>query len=124
VEQKNNCIVREYVGYSRYDTELQLEILNEIYARVRLLNNFFFPSMKLEKKERIGSRVRKRYDDPKTPHQRISESNHISEITKYKLSTQFNELNPAELHRQILKLQDKLYRSVIGRGRIAVEASG
>lgn len=124
VEQKNNCIVREYVGYPRYETEQQLEILNEIYARVRLLNNFFFPSMKLEKKERVGSRVRKRYDYPKTPHQRIVESNHISEIIKYKLSMQFNELNPAELHRQILKLQDKLYKTATGGGRIVVEVSG
>ena len=31
VEQKNNSVVRRYAGYFRYDTEQQLELVNEIY---------------------------------------------------------------------------------------------
>src|SRR6266566_3312626 len=41
VEQKNYTIVRRHVGYQRYDTEAQLHLLNELYARLRLYSNFF-----------------------------------------------------------------------------------
>ncbi|HEY6804207.1 MAG TPA: hypothetical protein VI306_11545 [Pyrinomonadaceae bacterium] len=57
VEQKNYSIVRRAVGYQRYDTEPQLQIFNELYATLRLYTTFFQPTMKLQAKERIGSRV-------------------------------------------------------------------
>jgi len=47
VEQKNYSIVRRAVGYRRYDTEMQLRLLNELYATLRLYSNFFQPTMKL-----------------------------------------------------------------------------
>jgi len=124
VEQKNNSIVRRYVGYCRYDTDEQLKILNEIYERVRLLANFFYPSMKLISKHRSGSKVRKCYDVPTTPHQRIVGSEHVAEIIKQKLTMQFNEINPAELHRQMLRLQQKLYKMTINMNQVLKEAVG
>jgi hypothetical protein len=60
VEQKNYSVVRRAVGYQRYDTELQLRLLNELYATLRLYSNFFQPTMKLKSKERVGSKVTKR----------------------------------------------------------------
>jgi hypothetical protein len=71
VEQKNYSVVRQAVGYFRYDRDEQLEPLNELYASLRLLNNFFKPVMKMQSKERIGSRITKRYDRPSTPYQRV-----------------------------------------------------
>lgn len=50
VEEKNNSIVRRNVGYQRYDTEEELAVLNELYSILRLLVNFFYPSMKLQEK--------------------------------------------------------------------------
>ncbi len=67
VEQKNNSVVRRYAGYYRYDTEQQLQILNEIYDQVRLMVNFFQPSMKLLSKTRNGAKTTRHYDEPKTP---------------------------------------------------------
>ena len=110
VEQKNNTIVRRYVGYFRYDTEEELQILNEIYDIVRVLVNFFYPSQKLVSKTRIGSKVKKKYDTPKTPYMRLLECNHISKEVKEKLKNHFEKLNPCELQRKLLRLQEKLQR--------------
>jgi len=120
VEQKNNDIVRRYIGYERYDTEEQRQILNEIYQNVRLFVNFFQPSMKLIKKSRKGSKVQKKYDDPLTPCQRLLDSEHIFEVVKYKLRNQFESLNPAELHRRIRMLQSKLSK-LSASGQMAAE---
>src|SRR5215212_929413 len=71
VEQKNYSVVRRAVGYARYDTEAQLHLLNELYATLRLYTNFFQPTMKLKSKERVGSKVIKRYERAQTPYQRV-----------------------------------------------------
>jgi hypothetical protein len=89
VEQKNNAVVRTAVGYYRYDTQEQLRLLNQLYAHLRLLVNFFYPSMKLVEKIRVGARVKKRYDTPTTPYQRVLDCAHIEEQAKEKLRQQF-----------------------------------
>lgn len=71
VEQKNWHVVRRTVGYTRYDTAEELRLLNELYAELSLITNFFSPQMKLMAKTREGARVRKHYDRAKTPYQRL-----------------------------------------------------
>jgi hypothetical protein len=71
VEQKNWSVVRRAVGYHRYDTEVELALLNQIYALLRLQTNFFTPSQKLVEKHRVGAKVTKRYDTAATPYQRV-----------------------------------------------------
>mgnify|MGYP005633840609 FL=1 len=110
VEQKNNSVVRRYAGYYRYDTEQQLKILNQIYDQVRLMVNFFQPSMKLLSKTRIGAKTTRRYDEPKTPHQRLMDCCELPQAVKDNLTAQFDQLNPAEINRQMVGLQDKLIR--------------
>ena len=124
VEQKNNSVIRRYAGYLRYDTEQQLELLGEIYDNVRLFVNFFQPSMKLIKKIRKGSKVSKRYDTAQTPYQRMMESEYVSQAVKYRLKGQFDRLNPAELHRRIRSLQEKLFKVSKGMAVMAKEAAG
>jgi len=108
VEQKNYSVVRRAVGYLRYDTVEQLEIINELYGYLRLYTNYFQPVMKLIEKTRIGSRVRKKHDKPKTPYQRVLESLNVEEKKKKVLRSEYAKLNPAELKRQITRLQTKL----------------
>jgi hypothetical protein len=108
VEQKNNAVVRTAVGYLRYDTPQEVRLLNEIYAQLRLLTNFFYPSMKLLEKTRVGARVKKRYDLPTTPYQRVLDSQQIEEATKKDLRKFFATLNPAAITRKMLNLQAKL----------------
>lgn len=108
VEQKNYSIVRKAVGYYRYDTPEEVQLLNEIYKSLRLYTNFFQPVMKLVEKERIGGKVRKKYDRPKTPYQIVLESPNVCNEAKERLKEKYRILNPAELKRTITKLQNKL----------------
>ena len=108
VEQKNYSIVRRAVGYARYDTEKELDILNRIYRHLRLYTNFFQPTMKLIEKTRHGSKVTKKYDKPQTPYQRILQSKDILSKNKKKLNNEYAKLNPEELKRKITKLQKEL----------------
>jgi hypothetical protein len=108
VEQKNYSVVRRAVGYQRYDTAEQLELLNELYRLWRLQVNFFQPHMKLQSKFREASRIRRCYDRPQTPYQRLLQSEHLSAQRKQKLRQQYRVLNPAELYRQIRSLRHAL----------------
>lgn len=101
IEQKNDSIVRRWVGYGRYDTEEQIFVLNELYDVLRLYLNFFVPVMKLKEKERIGARVIKRYDKPKTPYQRILDAKDVPDGVKENLRKQYQTLNLVLLKRQI-----------------------
>ena len=73
IEQKNWTHVRRLLGYLRYDSPAALEAINDLYRNeLRLFQNLFLPSVKLEKKVRVGSRLRRRYEGPRTPLQRLS----------------------------------------------------
>jgi hypothetical protein len=110
VEQKNWSVIRRAVGYGRYDTDKELNILNELYSYLRLYSNLFQPVRKLIKKERIGSKLIKRYDEAKTPYRRVLASPDIEDEIKVKLKNQYAMLNPAELKRKITKLQNRLLK--------------
>jgi hypothetical protein len=72
IEQKNWTHVRKLVGYLRYDTPAAVTALNDLYRHeLRLFQNLFLPSVKLLRKERVGARVRRRYDAPRTPLERV-----------------------------------------------------
>jgi len=108
VEQKNWTVVRQTVGYARYDTPEELALLNRIYDTVRLLGNFFSPQMKLTEKTRIGSRVHKRYAEARTPYQRLLDSGHLSCEQRQVLAERYRSLNPAALRRELDGLQLQL----------------
>jgi hypothetical protein len=109
VEQKNYSIVRRAVGYLRHDTEEELLTLNQLYRPLRLYTNFFQPTMKLIEKTRIGSKVIKKYDKPLTPYRRVLACPDVSEEDKMALRKLYAKLNPAQLKRQITRLQQRLY---------------
>ena len=108
VEQKNYSVVRRAVGYQRFDSEQQLGLLNQLYELLDVYNNFFQPSMKLQSKERQGARVKKTYDQARTPYQRLLASSFVSAAAKTRLQQRYYLLNPAQLKRKIEKLQQKL----------------
>jgi hypothetical protein len=112
IEEKNWTHVRKVVGYLRYDTMGEAEILNDLYGEeLRLYQNFFQPVMKLVSKERIGGRVRRKYDIPRTPYHRLKESKQISEQQREELECLYLNLNPAELKRRIDTKLDKLWEA-------------
>ena len=106
VEQKNFTHVRELFGYERFDEELLVGLMNEIYTEYwNPLQNFFLPTFKLKEKLRIGSRIKKTYDKPKTPYQRVMESEAVNKGEKETLRQRKTQLDPFELK---AGLEDKL----------------
>ena len=104
VEEKNWSIIREYIGYQRFDKEQMVEKLNDLYTNEwNDYFNFFIPSMKLVEKYRKGSKIIKKHDKPKTPYQRIIESEYIDDETKMTLSEYVKKLNPFQLQKQMFE---------------------
>lgn len=118
VEQKNYSVVRRAVGYQRYDTDAQLELLNELYATLRLYTNFFQPTMKLQSKVRVGSKITKRYDRAQTPYQRVLAAPQVSEANKTALRRKYETLNPAALKRKLNRLQERLLKTAASHNRL------
>jgi hypothetical protein len=107
IEQKNWTHVRQWLGYQRLDNPKVVPLMNNLYRNEwRLFHNFFLPSVKLIEKERIGSKTIKKHDQPKTPYQRIMESNNIDKEVKLSLTKQLELLNPFELN-NIMKMKLK-----------------
>ena len=109
VEQKNWTVVRQSVGYLRYDTDREQKVLNELYGYLRLYVNFFQPQMRLIEKTRNGARVHKRYDSARTPFRRLLDSD-IPGARQKALSELFETLNPVQLKRDIARCQDRLLK--------------
>lgn len=110
IEQKNWTHVRKMLGYLRYASLAELSIINDLYrGDLRLYKNFLQPVMKLVSKERIGGSLKRKYDTPKTPYQRLMDSGQIREETRKQLETAYLSLNPAQLKRSIDTKLDKLY---------------
>jgi hypothetical protein len=98
VEQKNFTHVRQLLGYGRYDDIRLTEKVNDLYENAWLpLRNFFTPVMKLIEKKRVGSKVFKTYDTPKTPCDRLLECPHVAEKTKETLREQRAKFDPFTL---------------------------
>ncbi|KDA53746.1 hypothetical protein EG19_03265 [Thermoanaerobaculum aquaticum] len=110
VEQKNASVARRFKGYARFDTDRAWKVMQELDATVSLFVNFFLPSQKLISKTRQGSKVRKHYDRPQTPLQRVLSSPWVSEETKNTLRQQALTLNPASLARKINRLRSELMK--------------
>ena len=87
-------------------------LINNLYHNeLRLYKNFFQPVMKLTEKVRIGGSVKRKYDIPKTPYQRLMESKQIPEEVKTQHEGVYLSLNPAQLKRSIDAKLAKLYKA-------------
>jgi hypothetical protein len=114
VEQKNSTLVRAYLGDARLDSVDQTNFLNQLYDKMWLYYNFFQPVMRMTDKTIIstkdgGHRVRRSYDIPQTPFQRLCATDAISDEQRRQLQRQRDETNPRHLRRQICELLDQLF---------------
>lgn len=113
MEQKNWTAVRQVVGYDRYEGQRACAALAALYEPLRLYINSFQPVMVLVEKQRNGARVTKRYDQAKTPYQRVLDHPDVSEAAKTHLRQLYLTLNPAELLHQIEARQEALWKLAI-----------
>ena len=110
IEQKNWTHVRKIFGYVRYDSQQVLQAMNDLYQnQLRLFQNLFQPSVKLFKKIRVGSKLKRVYDTPKTPFQRVCESPKADPIKIAQLKKLLTSLNPFELSKTIDQKLDQIY---------------
>jgi transposase InsO family protein len=108
VEQKNWTHVRELVGYLRFDTEEELEVLNAIWELDSRFSNHLLTQQKLVMKHREGAKVTKRYDQATTPVQRAIVSGALPEATVASLRKMTAAIRPAALSRAITELTQDL----------------
>jgi hypothetical protein len=93
--------VRQLIGYDRLESDEQFALLQSIYQDWRLYANFFQPVLKLSSKERIGSKIIRKYDTARTPYQRLLERDDLDLARKAHLLNLYLPLNPAALRHRI-----------------------
>jgi hypothetical protein len=111
VEQKNWTHVRKLLGWERYDSPEALEAINDLYRNeLRLMMNLFQPSVKLLRKVRVGSRLKRVYGPPQTPLDRLlaSQQGHPAKIAA--LVELRNRLDPFALSAAIDRKLTRIYR--------------
>jgi len=102
IEQKNWTHVRRLLGYVRYDSDEAREAMNHLYRNeLRWFQNLFLPSMKLARKERVGSRLRRHYQAPQTPLRRLVASGAADAVKLAELQQRRERLDPFELSASI-----------------------
>ena len=110
IEQKNWTHVRKLLGYVRYDTPEAQAAINALYRQeLRLFQNLFLPSVKLLRKERVGSRLRRRYDAPRTPLERVAacpdaHADAVAQLTRLR-----DRLDPFVLAETIDRKLERIY---------------
>src|SRR5215469_3594238 len=98
IEQKNWTHVRRLLGYMRYDSAEARETINYLYRNeLRWFQNLFLPSVKLARKERVGSRRRRHYEAPQTPLQRLVASGAADPVRLAELQQRRDRLDPFQL---------------------------
>src|SRR3974377_1780758 len=98
IEQKNWTHVRKLLGWERYDTPEVVEAINDLYRHeLRLWLNLFLPSVKLVKKVRVGSKVRRIYDGPRTPFERVKACPQADQDRVARLEELRKRLDPFQL---------------------------
>ena len=115
VEQKNSSLVRAYLGYDRLDSVVQVLAVNALYDDLWLYNNLFQPVMHLAGKEMIREhgqtvRVKRLYDDARTPFDRLCETDAIWPEHRQQLETLRDSINPRRLRQQIYDTIETIFK--------------
>ena len=99
--KKNWSVVRKVVGYDRYESEAALLALDRVYELLRRWTNHWQPVMKLIGKERVGAKLRKRYDVARTPYQRLRDCRELSLSRRQRLEAEHARVRPLALKRRL-----------------------
>jgi transposase InsO family protein len=110
VEQKNWTHVRKLLGWERYDSQPAVEAINDLYRNeLRLWLNLYLPSVKLVKKVRVGSKVRRVYDAPQTPFERVLAASKERPAELAELKQLRKSLDPFQLGKRIDRKLERIY---------------
>jgi len=114
VEQKNDTLVRAYLGHERLDTVDQTLAANRMYDKMWLYYNFFQPVMRLTEKALVREenhviRVKRRYDKAQTPFDRLCQTPAITQEHRECLEALRDRTNPRRLRQEIYDLIEELF---------------
>ena len=85
--------------------------MNDLYSQeLRLFQNLFLPSVKLRRKVRVGSKLKRVYDPPQTPFQRVCASKQANPAKVAQLQHWRDTLDPFELSRQIEHKLERIFQ--------------
>jgi hypothetical protein len=120
VEQKNWSVVRRNVGYYRYDTARELDLLNQLWLLVSIQTNLYLPQQRLISKTRTGARVQKRHDSAATPWTRLQTTfgDFLDVHDINHLNTVHTETDIEDLKHRISDIQGNLLELARRRGQI------
>ena len=119
VEQKNDSLVREYLGHLRFDTAEQVEAINLLYERMWLYYNLFQPVLHLTKKELVGDKVRRKWDEAQTPYQRLLATGVLSVEPRERLQALYEQTNPLTLRHEIYQRLTELWNGATSQAAMA-----
>jgi hypothetical protein len=109
VEQKNDSLVRPYVGYDRLDTPDQVAALNARYTDMEVYYNLFQPVLRLVEKTPVSdvdgraTRLRRRWDTAQTPFQRLCATGQLAPDQRARLQALYDQTNPLALRQRIYR---------------------
>jgi hypothetical protein len=110
IEQKNWTHVRKLLGYVRYEAPAAVAAMNALYRHeLRLFQNLFLPSVKLVRKVRVGARLRRVYDRPQTPFERVQACPEAEPAKVAQLTALRAQLDPFALAEAIDQQLTRLY---------------
>ena len=112
VEQKNWTHVRRLLGWDRYDSSAAGALINDLYRHeLRLMMNLYQPSVKLLRKQRVGSRLTRYHDRPQTPLDRLAASEGADPAMLRTLQRLRARLDPFALAATIDRKLTRIHRS-------------
>ena len=111
VEQRNDSLVRAYLGYDRLDAAAQVLAANQLYDQMWLYYNFFQPVLHISEKILVvddGQRphVKRHYDTASTPFDRLCQAKGLPAERQQQLEQLRQQTNPRRLHQQVHTLLD------------------
>jgi len=124
VEQKNWSVVRRHVGYFRYDSRRELDLLNQLWPLSSLQVNLFLPQQKLLTKTRTGAIVAKTYDTAATPLARLlnDHADLINPHDRQRLTDLHHDTDILAVRHQIADIQGNLTELARRRGLVQQRA--
>lgn len=114
IEERNATLVRAYLGYDRLDTVAQTLAVNQLYDKLSLYHNLFQPVMRIKEKIVVSDdgqrrRIRRRYDQARTPFDRLCATDAISPQRRAELTLLRDQTNPRHLLAEIHDLLDHIF---------------
>lgn len=101
VEQKNDTLVRQYFGDLRLETAEHVAAANRLYEQMWVYYNLFQPVLHLTEKQYVEGKMRRRWDEAKTPYERLKATGQLSGEQRDRLQRLYETTNPLQLREAI-----------------------